>query len=58
MTRVFNGERTWLSPLLVPAARGLYRLAGTSERDEQHWLGYAVAMLTFCGSHTNMACPL
>ena len=24
MTRVFNGERTFLSPVLVPIERGLY----------------------------------
>ncbi len=47
MTRVFKGERTLLSPLLVPVERGLYRLAGTSEREEQHWLVYVGAMLLF-----------
>ena len=47
MTRVFNGERTFLSPVLVPIERGLYRLAGTSEREEQHWTSYAAAMLLF-----------
>ncbi|WP_266063754.1 potassium-transporting ATPase subunit KdpA [Brucella intermedia] len=47
MTRVFNGERTFLSPILVPAERGLYRLAGTSEREEQHWTTYTVSLLLF-----------
>ena len=47
MTRVFAGERTFLSPILVPVERGLYALAGTSERDEQRWTGYAFAMLAF-----------
>ena len=47
MTRVFTGERTFLSPVLVPIERGLYRLAGTSEREEQHWTSYAAAMLLF-----------
>ncbi|HWT63120.1 MAG TPA: potassium-transporting ATPase subunit KdpA [Ochrobactrum sp.] len=47
MTRVFTGERTFLSPVLVPVERGLYRLAGTSEREEQHWTSYAAAMLLF-----------
>ncbi|RXM21088.1 hypothetical protein EO238_27825, partial [Citrobacter sp. AAK_AS5] len=28
MTRVFTGERTWLSWILGPLERGLYRLAG------------------------------
>ncbi|MFD2651152.1 potassium-transporting ATPase subunit KdpA [Brucella rhizosphaerae] len=47
MTRVFNGERTFLSPVLVPIERGLFRLAGTSEREEQHWTSYTAAMLLF-----------
>ena len=47
MTRVFNGERTLLSPLLRPVERGLYRLSGVDEAEEQHWVIYAVAMLAF-----------
>lgn len=47
MTRVFNGERTFLSSVLVPVERGLYRIAGTSERDEQHWTTYTAALLLF-----------
>ena len=31
MTRVFTGERTFLSPILGPIERGLYRIAGTSD---------------------------
>ncbi|OYV37995.1 MAG: potassium-transporting ATPase subunit KdpA [Rhodospirillales bacterium 20-64-7] len=47
MTRVFDGERTVLSPMLRPLERGLYRMAGVDERQEQHWVTYAVAMLAF-----------
>lgn len=47
MTRVFNGERTLLSPLFVPIERGLYRLAGTHEKEEQHWTSYAFSLLLF-----------
>jgi K+-transporting ATPase ATPase A chain len=47
MTRIYTGERTFLSPILAPLERGLYRLAGIDERAEQHWLGYATAMLVF-----------
>lgn len=45
--RVFNGDRTVLSPVLVPIERGLYRLAGTNEREEQHWAVYTTGMLLF-----------
>jgi K+-transporting ATPase ATPase A chain len=47
MTRVFGGERTLLSPVLVPVEQGLYRLAGTTEREEQHWTTYAASLLLF-----------
>jgi K+-transporting ATPase ATPase A chain len=47
MTRVFNGERTFLSPVLRPVELGLYWAAGVDEKREQHWLTYAIAMLLF-----------
>src|SRR3984957_13121342 len=47
MTRVFNGERTLLSPVLGPLERGLYRVSGVDETREQHWIAYAIAMLAF-----------
>lgn len=47
MTRVFSGERTLLSPVLVPIERGLYALAGTHEREEQHWTSFVFSMLMF-----------
>jgi K+-transporting ATPase ATPase A chain len=47
MTRVFAGERTLLSPVLRPLERGLYRLSGVDEAQEQHWVVYAIAMLAF-----------
>ena len=47
MTRVFNGERTWLTSVLRPVESFLYRVGGVDETREQHWLTYAVAMLLF-----------
>jgi potassium-transporting ATPase potassium-binding subunit len=47
MTRVFNGEATFLSPVLRPVERGFYWISGVDERREQHWLTYTVAMLLF-----------
>ncbi|WP_407148141.1 potassium-transporting ATPase subunit KdpA [Bradyrhizobium sp. ORS 86] len=47
ITRVFNGERTLLSPVLRPVERGIYWIGGVDERREQHWLTYTVAMLLF-----------
>ena len=47
MTRVFSGERTFLSPILRPVERAVYWCCGVDEKEEQHWLTYAVAMLLF-----------
>ncbi len=47
MTRVFQGERTLLRPVLRPVETGLYRLCGVREDEEQHWVTYTVAVLFF-----------
>src|SRR6516162_4073116 len=47
MTRVFAGERTFLSPIFRPVERVVYWCCGVDEKEEQHWLTYAVAMLFF-----------
>ena len=47
MARVFEGERTFLSPVLQPVEIGLYRVAGVDEKREQHWITYTIAMLLF-----------
>src|SRR5262245_23927263 len=45
MARVFEGEWTFLNPVLRPVERGLYRIAGIDETREQTWITYTVAML-------------
>ena len=47
MAQVFNDERTFLTPMLAPVEKGLYRLAGVDAAKEQNWLSYALAMLVF-----------
>ena len=47
MARVFAGERTPLSPVLMPVEGIFYRLAGVDARHEQSWIGYAVSALLF-----------
>jgi potassium-transporting ATPase potassium-binding subunit len=39
------GERNFLTPVLGPVERGLYRLAGVDPAREQDWFAYAIAML-------------
>ncbi len=47
MARVYSGQTTWLSPLLAPAERGVYRLAGADPTAEMDWRSYAWALLAF-----------
>ncbi len=47
MTKVFAGERNFLSPVLRPVERAIYWCCGIDEAQEQHWVTYAVAMLFF-----------
>jgi potassium-transporting ATPase potassium-binding subunit len=45
MTRVFGGERTFLSPILRPVEIAIYK--SVDERSEQHAVTYTVSMLLF-----------
>jgi K+-transporting ATPase ATPase A chain len=46
MARVFAGERTLLSPVLVPLERAIYRACGIDPGKDQHWTHYALAVLS------------
>src|SRR5437764_1992643 len=46
-TRVFNGEQTWLTPVLRPVEAFIYRVSGVVEKQEQHWTTYTVSVLLF-----------
>ena len=47
LSRVMEGERTFLSPVLGPVERGFYRLAGIDPAEDQSWWVYCRAMLVF-----------
>ena len=47
IARVYLGERTFLSPVLGPVERLIYRLAGVRTDDEMDWKRYAVAVIWF-----------
>ena len=47
MAHVFEGERTFLHPLLRPLEKLTYRLCGIHEEAEQRWTQYAAAVLAF-----------
>jgi K+-transporting ATPase ATPase A chain len=40
-----EGERTFLSPILRPIERVVYRVSGVDETTEQDWKGYTIAVL-------------
>jgi K+-transporting ATPase ATPase A chain len=47
MARVYQGERTFLHPILQPVERLFYRALGTNPDTEMDWKTYALAMLLF-----------
>jgi len=47
MTRVFAGERTFLSPVLKPVEWAFYRISGVDDTQEQGWVAYALSALLF-----------
>jgi len=49
IARVFNGEKTFLDPVLRPIEKLVYRLTGVDEKHQMRWTEYTVAMLLFSG---------
>jgi K+-transporting ATPase ATPase A chain len=47
MARVYEGEPTFLDPVLGPVERVLYRAARVRPHEGMTWKAYAVAMLVF-----------
>jgi potassium-transporting ATPase potassium-binding subunit len=47
IARVYQGERTFLSPMMAPVERFFHRLMGVHADDEMDWKTYTVAMLLF-----------
>lgn len=47
MAKIFAGELTLLSPVLLPAERTIYRISGVTAEGEQDWRGYALALVLF-----------
>lgn len=47
LTRVFAGEKTWLTPVFQPVERLFYKLCGINAEEEHKWTGYVISMLIF-----------
>lgn len=52
MYRVFEGQRTWLSPALAPIERAAYRCCGVDPEREMTWKSYAFAILSSAAAST------
>jgi len=47
MTKVMQGERTFMHRVLRPLEAGIYKICGIDENSEQHWTSYAGGILLF-----------
>jgi K+-transporting ATPase ATPase A chain len=47
LSRVWNGESTWLDPVLRPVEGVFYKAFGVDPRKGQNWLAYTFSMLAF-----------
>ena len=49
MAHVMDGERTFLTPVLAPVERGIYRLLHIDSQEQMGWKRYLVSVLAFSG---------
>jgi potassium-transporting ATPase potassium-binding subunit len=47
IAKVYQGERTFLNPVMQPVERFIYRLSGVKAGEEMNWKIYAIAMMLF-----------
>jgi len=47
MARVWQGQSTWLDPVLKPVEGALYWTLGVDPKKQQNWYAYAMAVLAF-----------
>src|SRR4030067_2899846 len=49
MTNVYQGKRTFFSPILAPLENLIYKTADVKQDEEMDWKDYATALLLFNG---------
>ncbi len=47
MAAVYEGRRTWLTPIMSPVEKVLYKIVGTKPDQEQTWARYTLSVLGF-----------
>ena len=47
MSKVFSGEKNFMTPLVRPVEKFIYHICGVDETEEMTWKGYAKALILF-----------
>lgn len=47
MSKVFTGQKTFMTPIMQPVERFIYRLVGVDENEEMNWKRYAYSLIVF-----------
>ncbi|MDD1763398.1 MAG: potassium-transporting ATPase subunit KdpA [Methanobacteriaceae archaeon] len=47
MSKVFTGQKTFMTPLMLPVERLIYRVVEVDENEEMNWKKYAYALIIF-----------
>ena|SRR5689334_13625650 len=47
MAKVYQGEHTFLEPVLGPVERFIYHISGVKPDEEMSWKTYAIAVMAF-----------
>ncbi|MCU0822861.1 MAG: potassium-transporting ATPase subunit KdpA, partial [Spirochaetes bacterium] len=47
MARIYYGERTFMSPIIQPVEKAVYRICSVNESEEMTWKTYALSFLLF-----------
>lgn len=47
MAHIYQGERTFLSPVMIPVENLIYRISGVDKKEEMGWKRYAWSMVLF-----------
>lgn len=50
MADVLEGKRTFLSPIIGPVEKWIYKVAGIHDGDEMDWKAYSISFLVFSGT--------
>jgi K+-transporting ATPase ATPase A chain len=47
LARIWRGDATWLDPVIKPVEWAIYKIGGVDPRENQRWLTYLLAFMTF-----------